>query len=636
MSTYRVVRAWVSAAFVAAAVALAWPGSPVVRAQAPLRSFALFRPELAHARPVPRRPRRRGQRRARPAERVLLRRGERRRVEDDRRRPRVDADLRLAAGRVDRRARGRAVGARHVYVGTGESTLRDSMGYGNGMYKSTDAGKTWTHIGLDDTQHIGKIAVDPEELRTSSSSRRSAISTRRTRTAACSARRTAARPGRRCCSRTTTSARSTSRSIRPTRSIVYASLWNTRRPPWYTYQPTNGPGGGIFKSTDGGTTWKQLTNGLPTACVGKTGIAVAPSNPRRVYAVVDDFLPEGAPADTPCPGAPPGRGAGAAAAGAAGAGRGRGAGAAAAAPLRRRSRAASSAPTTPARRGRSCPATPRSGDAAGTSSTSPSIRRTRTSSTCRTSRCRDRRTAARRGCRCADRPAATTTISRGSRPTIPNTMIVASDQGTIITRNAHGRRSARRDLELVAQSADRADLSPLRRLPLSVLGDRRAAGQRRRRRALARQVREDLDARLGADRRRRRERHDGRRSAAPGHRLRRHRHALRSRAQSAAADDGSRSARSRRERTGRSRSCSRRPIRTRCTTRTSSSSRRPTARRRGRRSVRTSRGPIPASRRTSTRSPPRDTDRNGKRGVIYTVAPSPLNAPLIWIGTDDG
>ena len=89
---------------------------------------------------------------------------------------------------------------------------------------------------------------------------------------------------------------------------------------------------------------------------------------------------------------------------------------------------------------------------------------------------RARRTAARRGSRCAARRAATTTIRRGSRPTTPNTMIVASDQGAIITRNAQRRRSARRDVELVAQPADGADLSHLGRLSLPVLGDRRAAG----------------------------------------------------------------------------------------------------------------------------------------------------------------
>src|SRR5205823_3464617 len=86
--------------------------------------------------------------------------------------------------------------------------------------------------------------------------------------------------------------------IDPTNSnVIYAGLWNTRRPPWYTYAPTNGPGGGIFKSTDGGDTWKQLTNGLPAQGIGRTGIAVAPSNARRVYAVVDCLVPEaGAPA----------------------------------------------------------------------------------------------------------------------------------------------------------------------------------------------------------------------------------------------------------------------------------------------------------------------------------------------------
>ena len=76
---------------------------------------------------------------------------------------------------------------------------------------------------------------------------------------------------------------------------VYAGLWNTRRPPWFTYSPTNGPGGGIYKSADGGTTWTQLTAGLPKEGIGRTGIAIAASNPHRMYAVVDCLLPENAP-----------------------------------------------------------------------------------------------------------------------------------------------------------------------------------------------------------------------------------------------------------------------------------------------------------------------------------------------------
>ncbi|HYY41410.1 MAG TPA: hypothetical protein VE775_01685, partial [Pyrinomonadaceae bacterium] len=69
--------------------------------------------------------------------------------------------------------------------------------------------------------------------------------------------------------------------------IVYASLWNTRRPPWSIYPPSYGPGGGIFKSTDGGDTWQPLTNGLPTEGIGRIGLAVAPTNHNRVYAIVD-------------------------------------------------------------------------------------------------------------------------------------------------------------------------------------------------------------------------------------------------------------------------------------------------------------------------------------------------------------
>jgi photosystem II stability/assembly factor-like uncharacterized protein len=190
-----------------------------------------------------------------------------------------------------------------VYVGTGESTLRDSMGYGNGMYKSVDAGKTWTHIGLDDTQHIGKVAVDPKNpnivfvaaighLYEGNPDRGVFRSQDGGRTWAKVLFKN-------------NNIGAVDVAIDPTNSqVVYATLWNTRRPPWYTYQPSNGPGGGIFKSTDGGTTWNQLTGGLPASCIGRSGIAVAPTNPQRLYAVIDDFLPEGAPANATCPSVP--------------------------------------------------------------------------------------------------------------------------------------------------------------------------------------------------------------------------------------------------------------------------------------------------------------------------------------------
>ena len=73
-------------------------------------------------------------------------------------------------------------------------------------------------------------------------------------------------------------------------TTLYASLWATRRPPWSVYAPSNLPGGGLFKSIDGGDTWKQLGSGLPADdFVGKIGIAVSPSNSKRLWAVVDDI-----------------------------------------------------------------------------------------------------------------------------------------------------------------------------------------------------------------------------------------------------------------------------------------------------------------------------------------------------------
>jgi len=188
-----------------------------------------------------------------------------------------------------------------VYVGSGESTLRDSAGYGNGMYKSTNAGKTWTHIGLDDTQHIGKIAVHPTNPNIAFVA---AIGHLYAANPARGVYRT--RDGGKTWQKVLYKDENVGAIevvIDPTNpQVVYAGLWNTRRPPWYTYAPTNGPGGGIFKSTDGGTTWQPLTNGLPKEGIGRTGIAIAPSNPRRVYAVVDCLVPD--------PNAPPAAGGG--------------------------------------------------------------------------------------------------------------------------------------------------------------------------------------------------------------------------------------------------------------------------------------------------------------------------------------
>jgi len=192
-----------------------------------------------------------------------------------------------------------------IYVGTGESTLRDSTGFGNGVYKSTDAGQTWTHLGLSDTQHIGKIAVDPKNPDVVF--------------VAAIGHLYAANPERGLF-RSRDGGRTWQKVLYKDDNVgavevvidpanprvVYAGLWNTRRPPWFTYAPTNGPGGGIYKSPDGGSTWHQLTAGLPPAGIGRTGIAVAPSNPRRVYAVVDCLVPDpNAPAPPPpAPGRP--------------------------------------------------------------------------------------------------------------------------------------------------------------------------------------------------------------------------------------------------------------------------------------------------------------------------------------------
>jgi photosystem II stability/assembly factor-like uncharacterized protein len=173
-----------------------------------------------------------------------------------------------------------------IYVGTGEPDMRDSIQFGDGMYKSTDAGKTWKHIGLESTRQIGRVIVDPKNLnivlvaalghaygpnpdRGVYRSRDGGATWQKVlfKNDEVGAIDLAFDPGN--------------------SQIVYATLWNVRRPPWFIYAPANGPGGGIFKSIDGGTTWKEISEGIPVEGRGHIGIAVAPSNHSRIYASVD-------------------------------------------------------------------------------------------------------------------------------------------------------------------------------------------------------------------------------------------------------------------------------------------------------------------------------------------------------------
>ncbi len=173
-----------------------------------------------------------------------------------------------------------------VYVGTGEADMRSQISFGNGMYKSVDAGKTWTHLGLDDTRQIGRVIVDPRDPNVVFVAALGHVygpnpdrGVYRSRDGGATWEKVLYK---------NENVGAIDLQFDPKNSkIVYAALWNTRRPPWSIYPPSYGPGGGIFKSTDGGTTWKPLTAGLPTEGLGRIGIAVAPTNGRRIYAIID-------------------------------------------------------------------------------------------------------------------------------------------------------------------------------------------------------------------------------------------------------------------------------------------------------------------------------------------------------------
>jgi photosystem II stability/assembly factor-like uncharacterized protein len=176
---------------------------------------------------------------------------------------------------------------RVIYAGSGEADMRSDIAQGNGMYKSADAGKSWTHIGLTDSQQIGRVIIHPADPNVvyvaalghpyGPNAERGVFRTRN-----------GGATWQRILSRNDSDTGAIDLAFEPGNpNVLYAALWQTRRTPWSVYPPSNGPGSGLFKSTDGGDSWTEVRgHGFPDG-PGRIGLAVAPSNPRRVYAMVD-------------------------------------------------------------------------------------------------------------------------------------------------------------------------------------------------------------------------------------------------------------------------------------------------------------------------------------------------------------
>ncbi len=171
-----------------------------------------------------------------------------------------------------------------IYVGSGEGLQRPDLSVGDGMYKSTDAGKTWVHLGLDDAEQIAQLAIDPRDPN---------------HVLVAVVGHPYGPSEMRGIFRTTDGGQTWDKvlykdqytgggdvQIDPQNpDVVYASLWDSVSGPWEDGNEYNGPNSGLYKSTDGGANWTQLTQGLPDKII-QADFAIAPSQPSRVYASV--------------------------------------------------------------------------------------------------------------------------------------------------------------------------------------------------------------------------------------------------------------------------------------------------------------------------------------------------------------
>jgi photosystem II stability/assembly factor-like uncharacterized protein len=171
-----------------------------------------------------------------------------------------------------------------IYAGTGSDGLRSNVSIGNGVYKSTDAGKTWTHIGLKDVGNIGGVEIHPSNPDIAFVA---AIGNPFTPNAERGLFRT--RDGGKTWEKVLFVSDSTGAvdvELQPGNpNVLYASMWRAERKPWTIISGARE--GGVYKSSDGGTTWKKLTNGLPNELVGKSNVGVTPAAPNIVYVLIE-------------------------------------------------------------------------------------------------------------------------------------------------------------------------------------------------------------------------------------------------------------------------------------------------------------------------------------------------------------
>lgn len=174
-----------------------------------------------------------------------------------------------------------------IYVGMGESCIRGNFSHGDGVYKSTDAGRTWKRIGLEDTRIIGRIRIHPKNAdivyvaalghAAGTNEQRGVF---RTRDGGKNWERVFFKSNK---------AGAVDLVLDPSNpNVIYAAIWEAKRTPWS--MESGGPDSGLFKSTDGGDTWTEITRnpgGPKGRFIGRIGVAVSPANPERVWAIIE-------------------------------------------------------------------------------------------------------------------------------------------------------------------------------------------------------------------------------------------------------------------------------------------------------------------------------------------------------------